>query len=270
MAKKAGHPGRELFDYLNGRVVGDARLQIEQHLSVCANCAEIADVVRELKQNQASQTAASASLQRSAQDSHPDAAGLADLFYARSSRKIDAQVAAHVAQCSACGAEIALYSQAENAAADYQILKTETGAVPPAAWEMIRDWEDSEFARPKPAGAVVDHELLAKLSAALREKREMEAGARADETVPVTVIDSGGRVRGVEMFTQTTDAEGARVLRHAEKSQEYDARPVHILLDYGDEKRVILSEPIDRDTLRVAQPVRRTEPLRSDYFIIED
>ena len=60
------------------------------------------------------------------------------------------------------------------------------------------------------------------------------------------------------------------IARHAEASEQFNARPVHVLLDFGDEHRVILSERVDRDTLRIRQPVRRTQPLRADYFIIEE
>jgi hypothetical protein len=82
--------------------------------------------------------------------------------------------------------------------------------------------------------------------------------------------DGEGRVRGVEMFKQETDGEGARILRHVDASEQFDAKPAHVLLDFGGERRVILSETVERDTLRIKQPVRRTQPLRADYFIIED
>src|SRR5205085_10437819 len=207
---------------------------------------------------------------RITEDEHPDVAALALFFYNKSPRKRHAQVAAHVAQCRRCAAEVALYAQAERAAAAYQPAAAEANAVPAAAWEMIREWEESAFARPKPASQAVNHELLAKLTNALREQRQQAGLATSEDAVPVTVIDREGRVRGVEMFKQDTDAQGANILRHAEASEQFDAKPVHVLLDFGNENHVILSERIERDTLRIKQPARQTKPLRADYFIIED
>ncbi|MFL6213243.1 MAG: zf-HC2 domain-containing protein [Blastocatellia bacterium] len=289
MARKSAHPSRQLFDYLNGALSDDARQQVERHLNECADCAATANLVRELKRaavdSRASSTQSSESTNTAAlntEDSslithhsslttsseHPDVAALAAFFYGGSPRERDARVAAHVAQCSDCAAEIALYAQAEHAAASYEPA-VEAAAVPAAAWEMIREWEESDYARPKPASEAVNHELLARLTAALSQQRP-QPGVSSGDAVPVTVIDREGRVRGVEMFKTVTDAEGASVLRHAEASEQFDARPVHVLLDYGDENRVILSERVERDTVRVKQPVRRTQPLRADYFIIED
>jgi hypothetical protein len=84
------------------------------------------------------------------------------------------------------------------------------------------------------------------------------------------VVGTGGQVRSIELFTETTDSDGAKVLRHAAESDQYDAKPIHILHDYGDEQRLVQSEPIERDTLRIEKPLRKTLPLRSDYFIIEE
>ena len=274
MARKSAHPDKKLFDYLNGAMNDDARRQVEQHLSDCADCAAIAGLVRALKdqadesRDQAPRPPAAAS--PGDQDDHPDVAALAAFFYSRSPRRRDARVAAHVARCRHCGAEIALYAQAERAAAGYEPAAAASAAVPAAAWEMIREWEESAFAQPKPARDAAGHELLQKLTAALREQRRQADSAAGDDTVPVTVIDREGRVRGVEMFKQETDAQGTNVLRHAEASEQFDAKPAHILLDFGDENQVILSERVEGDTLRIKRPVRRTQPLRADYFIIED
>jgi len=206
----------------------------------------------------------------STHDEHSDVAALAAFFYNRSPRKRNAQVAAHVAECRHCAAEIALYAQAERAAMAYEPVAAEASAVPAAAWEMIREWEESAFAQPKPASEAVNHQLLAKLMNVLREPQGQAGSAASEDAVPVTVIDREGRVRGVEMFKQDTDAQGASILRHAEASAQFDTKPVHVLLDFGDENHIILSERIERDTLRIKQPVRRTKPLRADYFIIED
>lgn len=281
MARKSAHPDRKLFDYLNGAVSDDARQQVEQHLAGCADCAAVANLVRTLKDQAGESHEQSTLLADGAQldprpsalsppTEHPDVAALASFFYDRSPRKRDAQVAAHVARCHRCVSELALYAQAERAAMAYERAAAEPNAVPAAAWEMIAEWEESDYARPKPSGETVGHELLAKLMKVLREQQQQTGSAASADAVPVTVIDREGRVRRVEMFTQATDAEGARILRHREASEQFDAKPVHVLLDFGNENRVIFSEQIERDTLRLKQPVRRTQPLRADYFIIED
>jgi len=256
MARRAAHPSRQLFDYLNGTARDDARQQVEQHLRDCADCRAVADLVRGLKDH------------AEAVGEHPDVAALAAFFYSRTPGERNAQVAAHVAQCHDCAAEIALYAEAERAAIAYEAAATTAaGAVPAAVWEMVRGWEESAYAQPKSASEAINHELLAKLLNVLREQRRQEA---SEGEVPVTVIDREGRVRGVEMFRRDTDAEGASILKHASASARYDAKPVHVLLDFGDEHRVILSERIERDTLRIHQPLRRTRPLSADYFIIEE
>jgi hypothetical protein len=274
MARKSAHPDRKLFDYLNGAISDGERQQVEQHLARCADCAAVADLVRGLKdradENRAPALRSSDAAGHGPQDEHPDVAALASFFYNQSPRKRDQRVAAHVAQCRRCAAETAMYAQAERAALAYEPATTEAGAVPAAAWEMIREWEESAFARPKPASEAAGHELLAKLTTALREQRRQADSATSADAVPVTVIDGEGRVRGVEMFKQETDAEGANILRHIDASEQFDAKPVHVLLDFGDEHQVILSETIELDTLRIKQPVRRTQPLRADYFIIDD
>jgi len=273
MARKSAHPSRQLFDYLNGAASDEARQQVERHLSDCADCAAIARLVRALKDHAAedgdpARPANAASI--NSQDDHPDVAALAAFFYSRSSGERDAPVAAHVAQCRHCVAEIALYAEAERAAAAYEPATTEADAVPAAVWEMLRGWEENAYAQPKPASEMVNHELLAKLMSVLREPRQAAGGAAGEGVVPVTIIDREGRVRGVELFKRDTDAEGESILRHSSASAQYDAKPVHVLLDFGDENHVILSERVERDTLRLKPVMRRTQPLRADYFIIED
>ena len=273
MARKSAHPSRQLFEYLNGAASEAARQQVEQHLSGCADCKAIADLVRALKDRAAEVSEPAATANAAAlgtRDEHPDVAALAAFFYSRAPRERDARVAAHVAQCRDCTAEIALYAEAERAAMAYEPASAEANAVPAAVWEMIRGWEASVYAQPKPASEAINHELLAKLMKVLRESRRQEAGEAGAGVVPVTVIDREGRVRGVEMFRRDTDGEGESILKHASASAQYDAKPVHVLLDFGDEHRVILSERIERDTLRLKQPLRRTQPLHADYFIIED
>src|SRR6185295_7743474 len=172
MARKSAHPDRKLFDYLNGAISDGERQQVEQHLAQCADCAAVADLVRSLKdqaqENREPALSSSDTASHRAQDEHPEVAALASFFYNQSPRKRDQRVAAHVAQCRRCAAEMAMYAQAEAAAIAYEpTAAAEADAVPAAAWEMIREWEESAFAHPKPASEAAGHELLEKLTTAL-------------------------------------------------------------------------------------------------------
>src|SRR5436853_1757317 len=204
MARKSAHPDRKLFDYLNGAMSDEARQRVEQHLADCADCAAIVGLVRALKHEAADSQATSSEpfeqithhASRITEDEHPDVAALASFFYNKSPRKRHAQIAAHVAQCRRCAAEVALYAQAEHAAMAYESAVVEANAVPAAAWEMIREWEDSAFARPKPASQAVNHELLANLTNALREQHQQTESRTSQAPVPATLMSRGGRIAG--------------------------------------------------------------------------
>ena len=182
-------------------------------------------------------------------------------------------MAAHIALCQSCATEIAEYARAESAASRYNAAEAIRVEMPARAWELISEWEESSFARPKPASEVIGQELLAKLSNLLSEQREQLAEAESENAgmVPVIVVDREGEVRSVEMFKKIRGARGQKVLEHAEKSERFDDKPVHVLLDFGEEGRVVVSERIRRDTVRLKRPARQQSELRrADYFIIED
>ena len=268
MARRSAHPDTELFDYLNGALSASRSQVIEQHLAECAGCASVADLVRALKGE-----VQSSNIKSEITGEHPDVSALASFFYANRASARNSQVAAHVALCQSCASEIAEYARAESAASRYNTAEAVRGEMPARAWEMIREWEESSFARPKDASEAIGQELLAKLSSLLSEQREQLAEAESENAgmVPVIVVDREGEMRSVEMFKKIGGARGQKILEHAEKSERFDNKPVHVLLDFGEESRVVVSEPIRRDTVRLKQPARQEPGLRhADYFIIED
>ncbi len=270
MAKRSAHPDKQLFDYLNGALDTSQSQMIEQHLADCAGCASVADLVRALKSE-----VQSSNIKSEIAQEHPDVSAIASFFYGnrsrvRNSQVRNSQVAAHIALCPSCAAEMAEYARAESAASRYNTVR---GEMPERAWEMIREWEESSFAKPKSAGEAIGQELLAKLSNLLSEQREQldEAESENAGMVPVIVVDREGEMRSVEMFKKIRSARGQKILEHAEKSERFDNKPVHVLLDFGEENRIVVSERIRRDTVRLKQPARQESELRrADYFIIED
>jgi hypothetical protein len=272
MSKRAVHPDRQLFDYLNGALDAQASRMIEQHLADCAGCASVADLVRLLKA-EAGETAQISNIKSEISEEHPNVSDLASYFYASRSRARNPQVAAHVAICNSCAAEISEYARAESAAARYNSAEAVRNEMPARAWEMIREWEESSFAKPKAASEAISRELLAKLSNLLSEQRDQFSEAEDDSSgiVPVIVVDREGEMRSVEIFKKIRGTRGASILEHAEKSERFDNKPVHVLLDFGEENPIVVSDKIRRDTVCLKQPARQeTELRRADYFIIED
>ena len=145
-------------------------------------------------------------------------------------------------------------------------------AVSAQAWEMIHEWEESSFAKLKPAADVLTPELLDRLPRLLEERsaaRKEDSGSAADR-VPVLVINRSGQVSGVEYFDESIAPSGARVLRHAERSTRLDNRVVHVVFGAGEDEAAIGSELITADTLRFER-IERFEGLgRPGYFILED
>ena len=287
MVKKPTHPDLELFAYLSDALDEKAAQVIEAHLSVCAECASVAGLVRALKTSASERNRESRSqisdLRSQTSGEHPDISVLASFFYAKSRRAESSSVARHLAQCGSCGEAIAQYARAEHAAVEYKPAKDTAGEVPAKAWEMIRDWEDSSFAKLKPATEVLGQELLTRLARILNERaqevREMgEEVSRSQnfhrtedaERVPVLVVSRSGEMRSVEFFEQVVDSTGARVLRHAEGSARFDNKPLHALFDFGEKAPFVVSNVIRRDTIRLEQARTEEEPRRADYIIIED
>lgn len=272
MARKAAHPDKQLFDYLNGALDAQAVQEVEEHFAACSQCASAAEIVRALKSARRVSSAGD-----SARNDHPDASEIAGLFYGKSARA-RGETAAHVAMCPSCVEEIAEYARAEAAASAYNPADNVSGEVPATTWEMIREWEESSFAKPRPTSEAISQDLLAKLFNLLGERRDWLRDARrstADSPavtskqkgVPVIVVDRSGQLRSVEMFERVTDASGIGVLRHAAKSERFNNKSVHVLHDADGRQRVV-SYRVQSDSIRLEEASAAEET--AEYFIIED
>jgi len=278
MVNKAAHAEFRLFEYLNGTIDEKAAHEIEAHLSVCDDCALVVRLVRELRTAAAGRTFASPDQvsDRSSQtrSEHPDLSELASFFYAKARRTRSPGVAAHVALCNYCGDAIAQYARAERAALAYNPSSVAAGAVPANAWEMIRDWEDSSFAKVKPVTEVLGHELLSRLARILNEQQELrhdrDTSPRRTERVPVLIVSRSGEVRSVEFFDRELDSTGTSILRHSEGSARFDKMPLLTVFGFGEKDSFVVSNPIRRDTIRLERVRPESESLRADYIIIED
>ena len=275
MSKKQTHPDIELFDFLNVAVDQNEAKVIEAHLSTCEECGSIASLVRAFKRSASEQTNADKHQVSSPIGVHPDISTLASFYYARSNPADTASVRSHVAFCSSCAEAISEYARAERAAAEYERVKGAAAReVPAKAWELIRDWEESSFGKLKPANEVLGQDLLDRLSgllnkAEIREERHADRSENA-ERVPVLIVSSSGEVRSLEYFDKTVDPTGASVLKHAEGSARFDNKPVHALFDFGDNRPLVITNLIRRDSVRLEPARPGAESRRADYIIIED
>jgi anti-sigma factor ChrR (cupin superfamily) len=180
MSNKQAHPERELFEYLSGGLDASGAIMIEEHLRECAGCSEVVSLVRALRQGPAPPDDANAWLM--SESEHPDIGELASLFYGDSSTSTVAKAAAHVALCPGCREEIAVYAQAEQVAARFDSRTSERASAPAAAWEMIREWEDSSFARTKLETKPLSPELAANDSTEQEQSKEPRATHLPNET----------------------------------------------------------------------------------------
>jgi putative zinc finger protein len=265
----------QLFKYLAGALDNLAARKVEEHLAACGQCAPVAEFIRDLKSE-------ISNFKFEISGAHPDAGELAALFYNKERPQGRATVA-HVALCQSCADELSEYARAERAASAYKPAEAQAGEVPAAAWEMIRDWEESSFARPRTSSDWGSQQELAELSKMLSQRKQEllerardEIAARSSlreqsDMVPVIIVDAAARFLGVEIFEKTTGPRGASILKHAEKSERFDNKPFHALLDFGTQGPVVLSDLIKRDTVRLQRVTRPDAVLRSaDYFIVED
>ena len=252
-----------MFQYLGGGLDEQAASKIEAHLSGCPDCSAVASAVRTLK------------AEAPAEGPHPGISELASFFYGES----NSATARHAATCASCSDELALYAQAERIAAGY---KPEAGGeVPRAAWEMVRDWEESSYAKPRPEGEALSHEMLTRLVHLLSERKDQLLDMKRDviansspgespDAVPVLIIDRSGEFRGVEIFHRE-EGGAAGILKHPESSGRFDNRAIHALLGFKDREPVVITEVIRRDAIELNRISRLgSDPDRADYFIIED
>lgn len=259
-----------MFDYLNGALEAPAVQEVEEHFAVCPECAAAAELVRALKSARRPENSTTAEHE----SEHPNPSEIAALFYGKPARG-RTQTAAHVATCRSCAADIAEYARAEAVASAYNSAEHASGEVPAMAWEMIREWEESSFAKPRPATEVIGQELLAKLFILLGERKDWlrearrssadsPAGASKQKAVPVIVVDRSGQLQSVEMFERVTDSTGTGVLRHAAKSERFNDKSVHVL--HGRQR--VVSYRVQFDSIRLEEPIAAEET--TNYFIIED
>ena len=277
MSRKSAHP-EKLFEYLRAELDGPSSQLIDEHLSTCDDCRAIVALTGTLRHR--SQRSA-ASLEPS--EAHPDVSEIASFFYGKPAKSSRAATAIHVASCQHCARELAEYANAERAAAEYNPSRGLSAEFPSAAWELIRDWEESSFAQQKSATYAVSPEMIARLTQLVTQRRQdllasqreavthPESGSRRAALVPVIVVDRSGSLRGVEMFERATDAMGADVLKYTGEPERFDRKPFHALLDFGDSNRVVVSDLILRDEIRLPRVERADcEPREADYFIVED
>jgi anti-sigma factor RsiW len=257
VARKSAHPAK-LFEYLRGELDEPSSQMIDEHLSTCDDCRAIVTLTRALKHGPER-----SGLSLEPAETHPDVSEIASFFYGKSAKSKGAATAAHVASCRSCAQELAEYASAERAAAEYDPSRSLAAEFPSAAWELIRDWEESSFAQQKAATYEVSREMIARLTQLLVQRREElqvsrgkavthpESGSERAALVPVIVVDRSGTLRGVEMFERATDAIGADVLKYTGEPERFDRRPFHALLDFGDSNRVVVSDLILRDEIRL-------------------
>lgn len=289
MVKKSAHPDIQLFEYLKGAAKAETAKAVEEHLSLCEDCASLAFLVGTLKEAASSEPTPESSSRPPQQTSHvsrahPDTNELASFFYANSLPADRSGVATHVALCRSCTEAIAQYARAEHIASEYQPDKAVSEQMPAKAWEMIRDWEDSSFAQLKPASDVLSQDLLLRLASILNERSQElpEPGqtvlpahkvhrTEGAQRVPALVVSRSGEVRSVEFFERVVDPTGATVLRHSEGSLRFDNRLVHALLDFGEKEPLVITELVKSDTVRLEPASREEEKLRRvDCLIVED
>jgi anti-sigma factor RsiW len=287
MGKQSGHPERELIDYLDGRLNDDAAGEVAAHLESCGECRGYLDTIRVLRSQKPPIGGAGGSppVQSASEpdenDAHPDVGELASFFYSKSSRAGSAALRSHVALCASCSNVLSQYALAEKLANSYVPSTAKTAEIPARAWELIAEWEESSFAKPKESGEANANEVLSRLAAVLAEQKDAlrEQALRTlgreyinrPGLVPVVVVDSAGQFKGVEIFERHRDAAGVEVLRHSQRSEKYDDKRVHVFFESGEARMVTASTAITRDTIRIQRRKgEKTGFNAADYFIVED
>jgi hypothetical protein len=266
---------------------------IEEHLGVCSDCSTTVAILGALRRDQKNRVAASLrasaasdSLARGTQlpDEpllHPDVSEIASFFYGKSSEQRRALVASHVALCPECAESLAVYAQAEHAASQYEPSKGQLLQFPAKARELINDWENSSFAKPRTPAETMDGRTLDKLIAFFREHRDdlrevvrssftqSRGTVFAFELVPVAVVTHGGELMGVELFERIPDEPGTELLEHADRSERLNRRKLHAVVQSAGGSVTVVSEQIDRYGTRLRYS-SATRGARTDYFVFED
>lgn len=206
-------------------------------------------------------------------NSHPDVSELASFFYGKSNKPA---TGAHLAVCQSCAEEIALYARAERAAADFKPNEKTAATVPAAAWQMINDWQDNSFAKPKAQSETISAEMLTKFARLIAGRKDLKAERKAvtktaPNQVPVIIVTRSGDFRGIELFEQKEEKGGEITLKPANQSNRFDNKEIHALLQQGSKKYDVESYTIERNKVRVPRLANQETAGRvADYFIIED
>lgn len=204
---------------------------------------------------------------------HPSTSELASLFYGSAPGK---SVPAHVAVCPRCAAELALYAQAERAAERHEGLEKTAAAIPAAAWQLIRDWEESDFARPRAEGEARNADLLNRLAQVVATRKDIRHArksvlAREPGRVPVVVVNRSGELRGVEVFERAAGKRGETTLIAAEPLSRYENVEIHALVYQDGKTYDIESYRLVRNTVRVGAAAKEGQTaVQTDFFIIEE
>lgn len=260
------HPDAKLLDYVGGYLDEENRRMVESHLASCMACSQTVNVVSHLRETKPQPSTA-----------HPDVSRLAEFFYGKATA--DQATTAHVALCQSCADAISEYARAECAASEYYPSSWPKGAVPDAAWQMIREWEESVYAKPRVENRKSSQTMLTKLAEMLsRSKDELEQlshrvreSDRSEDLVSVIIVDKLARLRGVAIFEKTTTHEGESLLRPVEETGRFDNKPFHVLLDFGEDNLVMVSDIVRHDTIRLQRITRANTSLRRvDFFIVEE
>ncbi len=265
---KTQHPDTKLFDYLGGHLDDENRRDVEAHLASCGKCAETAKIVSSMREAKPETSI-----------THPDVSQLAEFFYSKSTSARHSSTAAHVAACQSCADAISEYARAERAACEYDPSSVKRGAVSESAWQMIREWEESVYAKPRVENRKSSQTMLTKLAEMLsRSKDELEQlshrvreSGRSEDLVSVIIVDKLARLRGVAIFEKTTTHEGESLLRPVEETGRFDNKPFHVLLDFGEDHLVMVSDIVRHDTIRLQCITRANTSLRRvDFFIVDE
>jgi hypothetical protein len=205
-------------------------------------------------------------------EEHPDSGELASFYYGKA---VNLKVAAHLAVCHTCAEEMALYAKAEQAAAHYKPGKKQVGEVPAVAWQLIRDWEESGFARPKAESETLSSELLMKFARVLSERQLLKEERRSVTTadrrqVTVFILNRSGEFRGSETFEKVESKSGEVTLKCPDPSARFDKKQLYALLPQG-KQYAVETYAIERNRVRVGKSGEsEVTRERLSYFIIED
>lgn len=265
----------ELFDSLSGRLDPVRAGQFDAHLSECDECSLVASLIRQVKSESRNIAAARAvvsesKLEQEDQSHHPSVGELADLFYETRPLANQQEVAAHVAICAECSDLLSQHATAAAVALVYE--PGEKAEAPEAAWELIREWEESSFAEPRAVeyrhtSEMAEHmlQLFEEKRAEIRQAISGQAGGA--DLMPVVIVDKAGTYRRVELFRDASQTADALRLQHTEGSTRFHGGLLHAVLVSTAGGYSLSSARIQNDSVEIAEQGAATS---RQFFIVED